>query len=298
AQTHLAYRPALLIAGEVHFSHTASGTYVSSPFMYLMTPEQLAGVPDWAAAQPLDLAVKGLETRGAEGALYAEVPEPLANGRQLTAWKKAFADYLYRTQTLVIGYHPLLKIYARPEDTAEDFRRRCAEAARQQRQAEEDKVRSKYVRKIEQLQERIRREELELEQDRLDYEARKQEELLSAGESVVGLFLGRRSTRPLSTASRRRRMTQLAKADLDESAATITKLKQELEGLQKTMQEELEALGERWSQLLDNIQEVEVKPRKTDISVDILGIGWVPTWVCVPADPSGQHVEVPAYRPA
>jgi hypothetical protein len=297
AETRLVYRPALLMAGQVQFSHTPSGTFVSSPFMYLLPPEHITAVPDWAAAQPLELTAKELETRGAEGALYADVPEPLANVRQFALWKKAFADYLYRTQALVISYHPLLKVYARPEDTAESFRRRCEEAARQQKEAEAEKIRAKYTAQIARLQERIRREELELEQDRLEYEARKQEELLSAGESLVGMFIGRRRTSVLSSASRRRRMTQLAKADLDESVATIAKLKKELEGLQRAMNDELEALEQRWAQLAGNIQEIRVQPRKTDIAVDIFGVGWAPMWQFVMAE-SGQRVEVPAYQPA
>ncbi len=297
AETRLVYRPALVMAGEVRFSHAASGTFVSSPFMYLMRPEQISAVPDWAAAQPLGLTVKDLETRGADGALYSDVPEALADARGLAAWKKALADYLYRTQSLVISYHPLLKVYASPEDTPESFRRRCEEAARQQKKAEEEKIRAKYAAQISRLEERIRREELELEQDRLDYEARKQEELLSAGESLVGMFLGRRRSSALSSASRRRRMTQLAKADLEESVATIAKLKKELEGLQGAMKSELEALEKRWSQLVENIQEVRVQPRKTDISVDIFGVGWLPMWQFVMAE-SGQRVEVPAYEPA
>jgi hypothetical protein len=113
----------------------------------------------------------------------------------------------------------------------------------------------------------------------------------------VGMFIGRRRTSVLSSASRRRRMTQLAKADLDESVATIAKLKKELEGLQRAMNDELEALEQRWAQLAGNIQEIRVQPRKTDIAVDIFGVGWAPIWQFVMAE-SGQRVEVPAYQPA
>jgi hypothetical protein len=46
-----------------------------------------------------------------------------------------------------------------------------------------------------------------------------------------------------------------------------------------------------------NIQEIRVQPRKTDIAVDIFGVGWAPMWQFMMAE-SGQRVEVPAYQPA
>src|SRR5205085_2668761 len=38
-------------------------------------------------------------------------------------------------------------------------------------------------------------------------------------------------------------------------------------------------LAERWKQLADEVGQVQIKPRKTDIRVTHFGIAWVPYWL-------------------
>ena len=63
--------------------------------------------------------------------------------------------------------------------------------AREQRDAEVDKLEAKYQTKIDRLQEKLRREELELEKDESAHSARKQQEMLSAGDSLLSFFLAK-----------------------------------------------------------------------------------------------------------
>jgi hypothetical protein len=146
---------------------------------------------------------------------------------------------------------------------------------------------------LDRLEDRLQREERELEQDKIEHSARKQEELLSGVESVVGLFSGRRSSRRLSTASRKRRMTRQARADIEESEELIEKLEEEIEELEEEAKLEVEDLVHKWGELLDEVEEEEVRPRRADVRVNLFALAWVPRWEVMVA---GDALTMPAFE--
>ncbi len=148
---------------------------------------------------------------------------------------------------------------------------------------------------FEQFLDKIKREKRELEEDEVEYGARKREEFFSGAESVVDFFTGRRMRRGVSTASRKRRLTQQAKADIEESEKTIDDLESQLYEAGAHLQRELDALTARWVPLIDDVQQEEVRPRRTDVRVNLFGLAWLPSWeITVPGQPTPYHL--PAYE--
>ena len=96
-----------------------------------------------------------------------------------------FADHVYRETAIALLYHPQFKLTARPDETESQFKRRCYRLIEEKRDAEIAKVEKSYQTQIDRLEVSIRREERELERDEIEYEGRKREELISAGESVL-----------------------------------------------------------------------------------------------------------------
>ena len=121
--------------------------------------------------------------------------------------------------------------------------------------------------------------------------------MLSAGESVIGLFIGRRSTRGLSTASRRRRYTSKAKANVETTRATIADLQEDIAKLQADLKEEAEAITRQWADALDESGEERVTPRRTDVDVEVVSLAWSPHWEITYEDARGRERtdSVPAY---
>ena len=154
----------------------------------------------------------------------------------------------------------------------------AGKAARAGRDAEAAKARARYDREMARIQEKLRREQQELAQDQLELEARKREELLSYGESALNLLTRRRPSYMISHVSRKRRLTEQAEADVKESEETIRVLQQQLEDLAAKWEEEAEAINDRWAATLEEIEEVEVAPRRSDVVVDYCGLAWLPFW--------------------
>jgi len=137
----------------------------------------------------------------------------------------------------------------------------------------------------------LEREQKELERDRIEHAGRKQEELLSAGESVLSVVLGRRRSSALSQASRRRRITEKARAEVEESERTIAKLKGEIDAVLKERDAAVAMVRDTWGNAASGIRDAALRPRRTDIRVDAFGLAWVPFWVFALEDDRGTRYE-------
>jgi hypothetical protein len=88
-------------------------------------------------------------------------------------------------------------------------------------------------------------------------------------------------------------MTQQAKADIEESEEVIEELEEDIESLEAEAKQELEELAEKWAALIDEVEEIEVRPRRADVRVNLFALAWVPRWEVRSA---GQALTVPAFE--
>ncbi len=272
----LVYEPRLLAQATVRYTHTQSRLSHDVPVARLVELPPEGGFVEWETAVS-HVALDSLETRPAQDAVFAPLPGGLTS-RALTALRKDLADYLYRQEGLTLRYNPALKLYAKPDETENQFIRRCRKAAEAARDEAVEKLREKYEAKFVKIETRLRREERELTEDEAEYEARKREELLSAGESILGFLGGRRSTRVVSIQSRKRRLTQQAKLDAEESEEELAQLEEQIADLEVELEEKEAEETEHWAAAIEAIETVEVRPTKSNIHVQRFGLAWAPRW--------------------
>jgi hypothetical protein len=273
----LVYRPALLARAEVHIANRTHGIHQQLRVSRVLPVMENDAFVDWKTAS-ISVGVNDLDDRPVQGARFSSLPGFFATASRLRALERDFADYVYRQSALDLLYHTTLKLTARPDESPSHFRRRCWELIQNKRDQELRKLERSYMEKINRLEARMRREERELEQDEQEFQARKREEWISAGESAFNLFRGRRSSRALSIASRKRRMTGQAKADVQESLDEIDDIQAQIESLlDEAERAELET-QQRWSAATDNMQTIQIRPRKSDVFVETWGVVWLPYW--------------------
>ena len=290
-ERRLVYTPHLLALGTVRVLDQARGVSHQETLARLVQPGEGPGKVNWdegqVAVRQADLSPKPMGT-----GFYAPVVSALARLRDLERWAKDFADYLYRHASVALWYNPALKLYGTVGESRRDFRVRCEEQARRGRDAELKQARARMDKQMARVQSTLRREERELAGDQEELEARKREELLTLGESALNLLTGRRPSYMISYASRRRTLTRKAQAEVVESEAAIEDLEGQLEALGEEWQEQAAEINERWAGTLEKIEEVELTPRRADVTVEFCGLAWVPAWQVVLED--GQKIELPA----
>jgi hypothetical protein len=291
----LVYEPALLGLASMYFTHTKSGLSQEQTIGRIIHPREESAV-DWSEGEAT-VERDELSSKPAQDALFADPPQSLSNARRFKSLQTEFANHLYRNVSLTLLHNPELKLYSTPDETAKGFQRRCRVEASERRDTEVEKLKKKYEKKLDQLKSRKRREERELAQDEAEYEARKREELLSAGESMLGFLTGRRSRRTISIASRKRRMTQEAKADVEESLEAIEDYEAQSQDLGEELEEEIAEVTERWAETIDVVNKVQVRAKKADINIEAFGLAWMPHWQITYEDKGvTRHISLPAYE--
>ena len=235
-------------------------------------------------------ALEGAGTSPAPSSRFGTIDAPLNDARLMSALEKDFADWVYRTSSVQARANDALKVYAGPDVSRAEFMRACADAASKKRDAEIAKESAKFDRQLRTLKDRKSREERELREDEEELSHRKWEEAGTHLENIFGG--GKRARRRVSTSLSKRRLTEKAKADVEESIDAIQDYEDQIAELMERREEAIEAINDKWGHVVNDISEVTVSPRKTDVFVDLFGVAWVPYYV---VQTGAETIDVPAF---
>lgn len=231
-----------------------------------------------------------VETSPAPSARFSTVDSPLNDAKLMTTLQKDFADWVLRNSSVKARANATLKVFAGPDISKAEFMKACADAASIARDKDIAKQTGTIDRQIKTIEDKLAREERELQMDETELSHRKWEE---AGTHLENIFGGSRGgRRRVSSSLTKRRQTEQAKADVEESVDAITLYKQQIADLQKQREELVAQLNNKWGNVVNDIEEVTVNPKKTDIFINLFGVAWMPYYS---VQAGGAVIELPAF---
>ncbi len=287
---HLVYRPSTLGLGRLHFVDRARNVNEQEDFALLAQPPDGPGIMTWDEAHSPDLTAQDLRDEPEGDAYFDALPESMNESPEFTALKRDLDDYLYHNSSLTLLYSPLLDVYSRPHESEQEFRMRLQQIAREKRDERIDEITERYERDLERVEERLRSQEATLAQREADVKGRKQATLVSVGESVVGMFLGRRSLRMASTALSKQRQAAKAELQLEKAQSDVEKLEEDMKQLEEDLREEVAAVRQEWEDALGELETYDVRPRRKDVQIGFFGLAWVPHWLMTYKARNGEMV--------
>ncbi len=288
--TGVLYKPSILASANVRFLDRKLGVDTEVSRSALVQNPDKRGVVRWEDHFYSNFPVRAVESSPAPQAHFFTLDAPMNNSKQMKGLENDFCDWLYRTLTVTARANAALKIYAGPDVSQADFMKACAESAREARDAEIEKQKTQFERKIKTIENRLMREERELREDESELANRKLEELGTHFENIFG---GRsRSRRRISTSLSKRRMTEQAKADVEESKDAIEEYESQIEDLKEEMEQTVQEISDRWGDVVSDVEEISVRPTKTNIFVELFGVAWMPHYL---VESGGQTIELPAF---
>jgi hypothetical protein len=220
-------------------------------------------------------SLEKLENSPAPQAIYESLALPLSDAKTIAEMKKDFTDWAYRSVKMVVRENKLLKVIARPGMTQAEFMTECTNAARTGRDLDMAKSFTAIDRQIDSLERRLEKEQSELKNDQEELSSRNWEQTQTIAENVFGVF-NKGRTRRLSRAIEKNRMKGQAEAKVEESQISITQLKEQIADLQKQREQKTQEITTRWGGMVENVDEISLIPRKSDVFVDRFGVAWMP----------------------
>ena len=274
------YIPKVLAIGKVRFYDDKRNIDKVEDFNFLVDAPDDFGRIDWDSGH----AITGWEKyivpnpKHDSNAVvsFSSIPDSMNTAKELSQIEKDFSDFLYQNKSTHVLEHKDLDIYQKQGESEEGFNMRVQTAATESRDEEMDKLRDKYDVKLDRIEEKIRKEERDLDEAEAVVKSRKTDEFFNIAETIYSVFSKRRS-KSFSTVATKRRMSRRANEKLEESKEDIEELELNYDDLKNQLEDKLNEIKDKWESESQDISKKEVKPRRTDVRVERAVFVWYPT---------------------
>ena len=282
----LAYRPALLGLATVHFTNRKRTREASEEVVAVVPDETSAPRVDWSAARELALDPARLAEEPAGEASYGSFDGAAPSVRDLKSHAKSFSEHLYRNRTYELFESALVGETSHPGESERDFRIRLAELAREQRDEKVEALRERYAKRIESLRRKVAAAAERVDREKAQASSSKLDTAISMGTTILSAFLGRKrlSSTTLSKAGSAARGFQRSSkeaGDVRRAEAALATWEDKLAELETELEVEIDELEDRYDPLREELEVVELRPRRTDVDVQLVTLAWLP---CKSAD--------------
>ncbi len=282
-ETGVVYYPFVLGAAEAHYSSTKYKLDTAKTLRLLAEITDGPVPIDWDAAEHASLDLQSLQSEPLAPAEFADLPGPGNDAKNYSKWEKDFGKWVTQTQALVLLESKEHKLVSEPNESEQDFRARLTQSSRENKDDLVEKLRAKYAPKLAALQDKLARAEQNREQQAAQAQAQTIQAAVNVGAGILGALLGgggRTRTRSAVTSVARavRSGTKAAseRGDVARADDTVDGVNQQIADLNIELENELKDLDTGSNPTEINLEEVKIKPKATDVNLELLALAWVP----------------------
>jgi Bacterial protein of unknown function (DUF853) len=302
ANSKTIYRPAILGQASLHFVRATASIDYWQDYSLLIPCEN--GLPDPVWSTCIELPPDHLELgmQPEDGLSFGELPPEMSAARSYKAWDKELKEYLYRHYVVKIYRNEQLKRCSKPNQSEADARIELAQLAREARDLEVEKLRSKYATKLKAFETKIAAAEQRLEKEKAQAKQETLHSMLNMGSSILGALLGNKvasktNVSKAATAARGIGKAMQQRGDVGRVEETLETLQAEREQLEQECQAEIDQLSSAFNAENLQLETIEIPSKKSDIRVNLLTLVWIP-WQIEPSGIATPLVEIPNARTA
>ena len=277
----MVYRPAILGQASQHFVKAPNKIDIWQDYSILVRLDSELGDDPWEAAEMIEGGQLQLGNQPDDGLVFASLPAGIVTAAGFKKLETLFKNYLYRHQTLAIYACKALGRTSAPGESEADFRVALDIAAREMRDLEIEKLKSKYSTKLQSLKNRILTAEQRVEQRAEDAKRHKLESILNIGTSLLSAVLGNKlaSKTNLSKAGSAAKSigrTAQKQSDVSRAEESLETLQQQYDELEQQFQEDINGVESKLNAHALELETIDIPSKKSDIRMNRLALVWVP----------------------
>jgi hypothetical protein len=265
------YRPHVSASVSLHYVRASHGLDAWEEHVILAPLDEES---PWEAATLYGSSDLDFDHDAPDEAAFVAPPSGSVSKARFGSYGKQIKTHLYQNRPRTLWTCKPLKLRSTPEETKSEFSARVQLARREERDMAVDKLREQYAKTVSRVDERIRSAKSRVEREQSQVDQQKLQTGISMGATVLGAIFGRRGIGSATSAARgagriarEREDVRRAEQDVRELEETLRSIEMELEAAVGNLRagSELDAPG---------IEEVIVRPRKSDLDVSELKLVW------------------------
>jgi hypothetical protein len=277
----IVYYPRLIAGGDIVFTSARYGIEDERELLHTVEFEDGPVDIDWDNAEPLDLSISDLGEYGEADASYAECPAAADNAKAYAAWGKDYKRWVRQNESITLFRSKRFRLTSMASESEGDFRARLQDAASENRDAAIAKIRKRYATKTTTLENRLMRAEQAIAVQEEQSTKKKLDTAISFGTAILGAVLGRKklstsTATKMGSAVRTAGSARKEAADVDRARQTAEKVKADMEELNRQLEKEVADLDTSFDAQAEELDEIVVRAKSTDINVAITGLVWLP----------------------
>ena len=277
----IVYHPRLIAGGDVVFTSARYHIEDEREVLHMVEFEDGPVDIDWDNSEALDLSINDLDKDGDAGASYEDCPAAADNASAYAKWGKSYKTWLRQNENITLFRSKRFKLTSTPAETEGDFRARLQDAASEKRDAAIAKIRKRYATKATTLENRLIRAEQAIAVQKEQSTKKKLDTAISFGTAILGAVLGRKkfsssTATKVGSAMKTAGSARKEAADVERAKQTAAKVQADLAALNKELEEEVAALDTAFDAQAEELSEIVVRAKSTDINVAITGLVWLP----------------------
>ncbi|TWU14010.1 AAA-like domain protein [Symmachiella macrocystis] len=279
--SRLTYRPALFCKARLHFVKSTYKVDQWQDLTLLSTLGEEMPSDVWEAATAIDAAQMETESEPEIDADFATVPADCLQAKSYPTWQKKLKEHLYQSQELSVWKCAALKTYSAAGEAEGDFRIRLAQTAREHRDLQVEKIRDRFTTKLQRLQGKIQTAEERVAREKSQATRATTDSVISIGSTILGALFGRKiasrtNVGRASTSMRSAGRAAQQRSDVARAEEKVENLNEQVEDLQRQFEEDADQLEEAFQVDALELEELSMRPRKSDIDVDEVALLWTP----------------------
>ena len=264
------YAAYFYLDGEVIFDDQPLGLYIRKPFHAIAPLDAaISWKKEYIGDKPAEFDKAAMEEVEGFEPLKVKVDYPLVK-RHLASFK----EFLFANHSLSLFVNKDLNLVSQEGETREAFNQRCRDVVEKMIDREAEKVKNSYEVKIRRIEDKIENEKLKTERLAKEHRAKQTEELISVGETVLGMFLGGKSLRGLSSAARKRRVTANSGHKEQESQQKVANMDEDLTLLKEELENRVADIEDSFYEKADRVEPFDVRLEMNDIIIAHRALLW------------------------
>ncbi|MDH3350110.1 MAG: ATP-binding protein, partial [Gammaproteobacteria bacterium] len=278
---NIVYHPRLVGTADILFNSARYHIEAERSRVYTVEFEDGPVDVDWDNSEPVAISIDDLDDKGFDGAAFADCPQCATVAKNYTGWSRDFKRWLRQHETISLYRSKRFNVSSDSGETEGEFRARLQTIASEKRDQAIAKIRKRYATKTTTLENRLLRAQQAVERESQQATKKKLDTAVSFGTAILGAVLGRKrlstsSASKIGTAIKTASGARKESADIKRAEETARKVRADIEALNGELEKEIAALDTAFDAQTEELDEIVVRAKSTDIHVPLIGLAWMP----------------------